>query len=268
MPIDPNDRLALDCARDLERIDAVVTQIINNRQLWDEFKRDPNGVCVQLGLHPPTSPEINDRANRIFYATLTNKALIDFLSEQYSNFSSTQMEDYQSYFVEGLKKGVLQNRVELDLEAADHVFRQPDALKKLYQISLHDLNDRGLFTRHYALEEIDRYIDSLVDAIGKRAPRAELPRLEEWDRSYGVGAEFGVVAEVGPVATVEAVAAATIAIPVEVLGLSEQTTIREQFTRAALGGDIESSRAAATLGRLIDLGADLLLHANTFEASR
>jgi hypothetical protein len=60
------DRLAMYVAKDLERIDWVITQIILDPRTREEFKQDANGVLVRLGAHPPTSIEVNERVNRTF----------------------------------------------------------------------------------------------------------------------------------------------------------------------------------------------------------
>jgi hypothetical protein len=80
------DRFSFDVASDLERIDGAFTRLLGDRNQWQEFLKDPNGVLVKLGLHPPATPEANERANLIFYATLANKRLVQLaLEHRFSN---------------------------------------------------------------------------------------------------------------------------------------------------------------------------------------
>jgi hypothetical protein len=266
------DRLAMDMTDDLERVDGVMGQILNDRGVWDEFLRDPTGVLVRLGLHPPTTPEVNERVNRAFYATLTNKRLLKLAVDHYKDFRASKKSRDQ--IMRGLRKGVIEHPIELDLEAAEHLLSSPDMLRRALSLTLYDLNSKGILERRRTRAELDAYVDKVVDAATARIPIDDHPTLETWDRNYGVGRRFGAsvvefatlvtaatVAEVGGVVTVVAVAAVSVDVVVDGTDPPTKTVL----LRAA-EGDAASIRALAILGRHLDLSGELLVHAHGFEA--
>jgi len=268
-----DDPLSMDVAKDLKRVDEVMTHILKDRELWPEFFRDPNGVLVRLGLHPPTSSKINERANRIFYATLTNTKLIQLLASHYERFrpSADHAKEYADYSMEGLKKGVIQNRVEYDLEAFHHLLDNPDVLREALQLTLHDLNDKGLLQERHERRKIEAYIQKLLKAVRQRLAIAQHPKLEKWDANYGIGAPFGgMFAELTPVSTA--------AVAIEVFGIVTAGFVAyltnwvdgpdmtaEPASSSAAAGDPEGVRIRAILGRLLDFSGELLVYVQNFE---
>jgi hypothetical protein len=259
------DPFSLDVSRDLERVDRVMTQVLSDPAIADEFIRDPSGVLTRLGLHPRTTPDIHRRVNRIFYAVLTNVELISFVLEHFSTFERPS-DDNAAILSDALSRGAVEHSRELDLAAADHFFRQPDALRRMYQLTLHDLNNRRLLQNVYSSEEIDDYVDRLVQSIQERRSIRELPELERWDDHYGVGTGYGVgETEVGPAAT--AIAAVEVGVIVTVwveVDFAGEAVMAENMTRAARG-DPNAARMLATAGALMRLAGEVLVHANNFE---
>jgi len=263
----------MDITDDLERVDGAVTSILKDRALWGEFLRDPNGVFVRLGLHPSTTPEINDRANRIFYATLTNKQLIQLLLKHYKKFRPPRMKKFTDHSLAGLKKGVIQHDIELDFESIEHLLKDTETLRQLLKLTLRDLNRKRVLEKYHQPREIDTYIEKVVAALKARQSIEAHPKLEGWDRNYGIGQAFGgVVVEVSAIATSTALVEAAVVVTalvvvvaiVLVIGV-EQDRSTLALLQAASGGDKESIRAVAILGRLLDLSGELLIHANNFE---
>jgi hypothetical protein len=262
------DPLSIDISRDLERVDGVITTLLKDRSLWGEFFRNPNDVLVRLGLHPPTSEIINERANRIFYAALTNKKLIRLLAAHYGGFKPRQARKFHDFYDAGLKRGVIQHALQFDLEGVRHLLKSPATLRAALKLTLRDLNDKRLLETYHQPGEIDRYIDKLATAIEARLPVDEHPRLETWDRHYGVGRPHGAIfVEVAAVVTLSS--AAELAVVVTAVVVAEVEVTAEGPTvaalRAATEGDRESIRAVATMGRLLDFGGELLVHAHNFE---
>jgi hypothetical protein len=265
MSIEPEDPFGLDLRRDLEQVDRVMTQVISDPSVAEEFVRDPSGVLTRLGLHPRTSPEIHSRVNQIFYAVITNAELVNFVLDHFASFEGP-VEQNQAVLDDALARGEVEHSIELDLAAADHFFRQRDVLRRVYQLTLHDLNNRRLLQNVYSPDEIDDYVERQVEAILDRRSIREVPELERWDEHYGVGTGFGVgEAEVGPIATVgvfvEVGIAATVVIPVGFIGLARDP---ETLQRAARG-DVRAVRMLATAGALMRLAGEILVHANQFE---
>lgn len=256
------DRLSMDITDDMKRIDALMTDIIRDRESWKKFLSNPNGYFISKKVHPPTTKEINDKVNRIFFATLCNKELINFVFEEYKNFKPSAM--HSSTYVEGLKKGEITNDINLDLSAADHILRRPETLKRTFELTFHDLNERGILNKKYSESQIDAYISELVRAVSNRLPICEHPVLEEWDDNYGIGKPFGAaIAEVGPLATAIAVAEFGVAFTawVAIIAAPPMQELFEESFR----GDIAAKQAVSTLSLLYTFASDVALHVHNFE---
>jgi hypothetical protein len=260
------DPLSLDIRRDLERVDSVMTRVITDSAIAEEFIRDPSGVLSRLGLHPRTSRDVHDRVNRIFYATLTNTELLEVILDHYASFQGP-IEESRAALDTSLQRGEIQNSIELDLAAAEHAFQAPEFLRRIYRLTLHDLNNRRLLEGTYSTEEIDAYVERMVDAVQRRMPISDDPTLEAWDDHFGVDTGYGVSRqnEVGVVVTaaapVEVVAIVTVAIPIFLLGVEEPIVLR------AVSGDPKAQRTVATVGAALRFSGEILVHANNFERS-
>src|SRR5512144_89418 len=175
----PADALEMDIRNDLERVDRVVTQIVSDPATGEEFIRDPSRVLVRLGLHPPTTPEIHDRVNNLIYAVLTNVELVSLLLDHFATFEAPVASGIDTTIHnEGLARGVIEHAIELDLAAADHVLRRPDVLRQVYRLTLYDLNNRRLLQNVYTTEQLNQYIDSIVESIQARRSIRDEPKLE------------------------------------------------------------------------------------------
>lgn len=266
------DPLSMDVTNDLKRVDEVLTHLLKDPALWKEFIRDPNGVLIRLGLHPSTSPEIKERANRVFYATLANKRLVRLVLKHYEQFrpSKERMKKQRGQYEAGLKRGEIRHNIEFDLEAFHHILDHPNVLRNALRLSLHDLNEKGILQRAYKRGEIDSWINKTVEAMRQRLPISDFPKLEVWDKNYGVGQRYGMLSleealgvttsiAVEGVVVVTAAVVAVVDVEVEVNGPIVTARL------AAAQGNEESVRAYAILGRLLDFSAELLLHIQNFE---
>jgi hypothetical protein len=176
----------LDVTSDLERVDGAVTQILKDRSVWDEFLRDPNGVFVRLGLHPPTSAEINERANKAFYATVTNRRLIQLLTQHYKDYHIT--EESRHEIIENLRRGKIENPLAVDLAGMEHLLSDTDTLREALRLTLHDLNEKGILEARYPPEDLDNYVEDVISAIFERRAVGDHPTLERWDRHCATAA--------------------------------------------------------------------------------
>lgn len=258
---DRRNRFNIDVAQDLERIDDAFTRLLKDRDTWSNFLLDPNGVMVKLGLHPPASADANERTNKIFYAVLSNRELVQLALEMTEEIQSSESE--HEFYVEGLRKGVIQNRIEYDLRGVNRIFSQTERVRELYQIGLYDINDKGILTRSYSRDELDDYIDRMIRGVQQGLPIRELPTLEQWDRHYGVGTGYGFgEVEVGPVATAaiaaEFAAAFTVAVAIA------PAPVMSTLFREAITGNRESEKALDILSRLYDFASDLMTYVQKF----
>lgn len=264
----PDDPLTLDIRDDLQRVDSVMTRVITDPVIADEFIHDPNGVLARLGLHPRTTREVHDKVNRIFYAVLTNTELMQVLAEHFQDFDTGRDAD-EAVLKEALGRGRVENTLEFDLAVVEHLFLDPDVLKRVYTLTLYDLNNRRLFDNVYTTEEIDEFVDEAVRAIVERRPLRDFPELESWDDRYGIGGEkLGVFPEVGPavtlVALAEGLAFATVVLPVLAFIDGDASVVAEDAVR----GDPEAAIRVATTGALLRFAGEVLVHANNFERRR
>jgi len=187
-----SDRLILDITPDLERVDPVMSRIVGDPVIADEFIRDPSGVLTRLGLHPRTTRDIHDRVNQVFYAVLTNTELLELLAEHYRTFGDTDevrqaAVDTRGRMAAALERGQLDNSLDFDLAGFRHLVGSEDVLRRAFQLMLHDLNNRRILMGVYSSEEINQYVDEITLAIRERRPIREFPVLEEWDANYGIG---------------------------------------------------------------------------------
>lgn len=286
-----DDAFAADIRRDLERVDQVMTHVIADPSTRDDFVRDPVGVLARLGLFPRMTPETRDRNNRIFYAVLQNTDLVRYLQDTFASFRA-ENEDLLVRDAEimqrGLGQGVIAHSPDLDMAAADHIFRDPDTMRELYRLTLRDLNNRRLLHHVYTAEELDTYISDVVESIQQRRPpifgpppldgagttiRKEAQAGVEGGAEVGTGAavatQVNVVAGTNVfvatvtsgIAAVEVFLFATALIPVA----GPEFAARDDVIDAAALGDSEAIRALATAGALLNLAGEMLVHANNFE---
>lgn len=253
-----DDPLSMDVSRDLARVDDVITRILKDRRSWKDFIRDPNGTFVEFGLHPPVSSEENQRINRIFYACLTNDELLRYVLENYRDFEPEGRDEHETVVDAGLREGRIQNDLDYDLQALDHFLKNPEALRKMFQLAIYDLNDRGLLARTYEREEIDRFVESAAEAAVNRQPLRSQPQISDQTMA-------GVV---GPV--VVAVVGAEVGGVVTAVALPELVARRQIYPvlEGALVGDDDDVQRLGILGRLLDFSADLTTYLQNFERRR
>jgi hypothetical protein len=265
------DQLVLDITPDLARVDSVMSRVIGDPQAADDFVRDPSGTLTRLGLHPRTTREVHDRVNRVFYAVLTNTALLELLSEHYSSMGETDearqtISETQEVMSAALQRGELENSLEYDVLGFRHLTGSTDVLGRAFSLVLHDLNNRRILMNVYSNDEIDSYVDELVGAITDKRAIQEFPVLEEWDSNYGIGKEQGgLYLEVGPTVTaavaVEVGLIVTVWVEVDFAGDVIVKAMRSDAAR----GDPTAARALATTGALLRLAGEVMVHADNFE---
>lgn len=263
--------LIVDATSDLKRIDSVMTRIIRDRATWDEFFRDPNGVFVRAGLHPPTTPENNNRANEIFYAVLSNKPLLAQLTRHFDKFrpSRARLSKFERTYLAGLQQGEIRHDLGQDIDAINHLVSHSGTLRTILRLTLHDINRRGILQKKHSRNGIDDYVDRIVNvAVTGKSLRNE-PPLESWDRNYGIGKAYGGLwVEVGPFVT--AAVGVEFAAAVTVFGhpLPPIQPSLDMIAAGARSGDKKQIEALAMYGKLLAFFGELMMHVANFESSR
>ena len=274
MQLKRTDRLFIDASKDLERIDKSITRLLMNRSAWPRFLADPNGVLVEIGLHPPTaSEEVNERVNRVFYAMLANRKLNRLLHKHFESFklAKPKLDKYRREYLRGLGQSVLVNDLDLDLDGINHLLKDEVLLRQVLRIGLQDLNRKQILRKKHSQKELDAYIDEVIDAVSnKKLSTSSMPVLEKWDPKYGIGTLHGLAVwpEVGPGFTAVAVAefVALVTQLVEVGHLTIAThDVHQEFLRKASEGDLRSLNALNMIGRMSDFLGQLMTHAHSFE---
>jgi hypothetical protein len=264
--------LIVDATTDLKRVDAVMTRIIRERSTWDEFFRDPNGVLIRTGLHPPTTPDINARVNEMFYAVLSNKPLLELLARTVKKHRRARAREarFAKVVETGLQRGEIRHDFAQDVAALSSMVGDRRALRNALQLTLHDLNRRGLLQRKYPKKAIDDYSTQIVDVAVTGKSLRRVPALESWDRNYGIGGAFGglwaeVVPFVTAVAFVEIAAAVTVGVDHDLHPIAPDLA---DMTAGARRGDRNQVEALAMYGKLLGFSGELLLHVANFESTR
>lgn len=264
--------LIVDAASDLRRVDAVMTRIIRERSSWDEFFRDPNGVLIATGLHPPTTPEINARVNEMFYAVLSNKPLLNLIARTVKKHRPAKAKEarFAKFYEAGLQRGEIRHAFAQDVDALSSMVGDRSALRKALQLTLHDLNRRGLLQRKHPKKAIDKYIDGIVEVAATGKSLRAVPALESWDRNYGIGKPYGalffeVVGLVTGAAFVEIWAAVTVGVGSDLQRIAPDLAA---MTAGARRGDRKEVEALAIYGKLLAFGGELMMHVANFESTR
>jgi hypothetical protein len=266
--------LIVDVTSDLSRIDRVMTRIIGDRTAWDEFFRDPNGALIKAGLHPPTTPENNSRANEVFYAALSNKPLMNLLTDHFKKLrlSPAKQKKFGNQYLAGLQQGEVRHDLEQDIEGVNHLVSNADTLREVLRLTLQDINERGILQTKHTRRAIDAYVDRITAvAVGGKSLRRE-PPLESWDRNYGIGRAFGgLFIEVGPLVTAGAVVEVAVWTTVVVAVDSDLQLARARRDEISLGarrGDRKQIEALAMSGKLLGFAGELMMHVANFERPR
>ena len=191
------DSLEINIREDLSRVDKVMTRLLFDETSWKKFLHDPNGVLIDLGLHPPTRSDINQRCNAIMFATLSNKPLLELTKESAEGFfrsiqGSPEAAEWSKVYREGLDQARIQNDIDYDMAYIEYILKDEALLRKRLRLAFDNLNRRKLLSKTYDDETLYRYIDATIDAAKQYKDRVEFPVLEEWDDHYGVGRLFGV----------------------------------------------------------------------------
>ena len=189
--VDINAPMLLDVTEDLQRVDGAITRLVKDRTLWREFLANPNGMMIQLGLHPPTSVEINARMNRAMWATLGDRELMQMFEERYRTFSPERLDEIRQYFLDGLREGVIRHNTTYDHQALKHLLDDELATRRILRRTIVLMQEVGALEGRYGDEEIDAYLDRLMEALREGTAVDQHPILESWDDYYGVGRRGG-----------------------------------------------------------------------------
>jgi hypothetical protein len=260
--VDIDAPMFLDVTEDLQRVDGVMTRLVKDRTLWQEFLDDPNGVMIQLGLHPPTTEEINARVNRAMWATLGDRELLQMLEARYRTFSPERLDEIRRYFLDGLREGVIRHDTKYDHQALKHLLDDEVTTRRILRRTIVLMQEADALEGRYGDYEIDAYLDRLMDALREGTPVDQHPVLESWDDYYGVGREGGgqLYGEGAAVVTIF-VAVQGLAYITAVVDVGFWGVVAERSLNDAISGDEEALRAITLLGRVLDLGSEALVHA-------
>jgi len=266
MPTNEEEFLSIEIKEHVAGVDAIMSKIIKDRSMWKEFFRNPAKVLGEMGFKRPPSDENAWRYNKMFYALLTDKDLLQFIHDAglEPHLNGQQVDS----FYDNLKGGQLKYDPEIDVDIVSRLKNNPGIFRILLRLSLTRINNENIFERQYTEEDINRCIDTLLDNARENNSLSEMVRSLPWHDQ--TNEEFHVMAVVPPAiavpVVVEAVACGTLAcvvVPLAESGMAKQSV--ETLQSTAFRGDRDSIKALTTLGLLIEFIGELADHVNEFE---
>lgn len=263
----PQNRLMLDVTKDLRKFDRFANTLIQSKELQRKFLRNPGKVMIELGLHPPTSTSAVAKSNRVLYAALRNKPLIKYVTDYCNKFRQPRGQEkiVRAAFARGeLPKNLDLDRPFLTAALEDEVF-----LRKVFTMSLDDVNRRGILSKTYSPAEIRSFVRKTLQEHKEGKSIKERTKLDEFGPGYGIGYGYGDVlsAEATSISTVavavEGIAGVTVLV-VAPIGVATAMSLDRHFTGAFLS-DREGLRTAATISKLLSFGSDLAAFVDNLE---
>lgn len=254
--------LFIDIAPELSKVDDKFTELLKDREKWSDFISNPTGVMSELGIIPPIPKDQTRKANQIFYACLNNSELVSYVLDLYSDIDKAASAEQVDFHNQGLREGRIRNLENHELGLLSDLIDRPDDLNKIFNLTLHDLNSRGVLHRKYEDNEINEFIDETISALKNKKAIVDLPKLNIENELY-YAQPLGAV--VGPVALAVAVAQVGVAATVAAAVAPPEIGSFDDLAKNAFSGDIESAQALSIMGRLFDLTADLLLYVQGLE---
>jgi len=258
--------LEINIKDDLSRVDKVMTRILFDDTSWKKFLHDPNGVLVDLGLHPPTKSDVNQRCNAIMFATLTNKPLLELTKKSADGFfrslkKNLKAAEWSKTYSQGLDQGVIVNDIDYDMAYFEYILKDEEMLRKRLHLAFDDLNQRRLLTKQYDDKTLYKYIDATIEAAKQYKERVDFPVLEEWDDHYGIGKFYGVAIVSEVAFDITAVVGVEVAFAVTALGLTDHAAEVINPSDVFFHGQYQR---AAVVGQMLKLASDLYVAAQTY----
>lgn len=251
--------LEISVRQDLSRVDTAFNRLIADNELWKRFLRDPNGTLIDIGLHAPTSTDVNRRCNAIMFANLSNRELLRLTAESAESFFASlrrneEAVEWEQHYREGLKEGEVRNLVDYDMAFIRHLHGNPELLKRRYRLAFEDVNRRHLLVRNYKESELHAYIDQCIEASMNFEDDITWPVLEEWDAHYGVGLSFGFAAVAEAAFDFTAFVGVEFAFAITAIGV---IAFADQVDSSTPFLETEQHRHAAVLGELLKMSSEL-----------
>lgn len=265
------DQLSIDVTEAVSGVDAVLNKIIQDRSVWNDFFKNPAKILAEAGYSKPRSDEDNRKYNRIFYAILTNEPLMAHIHSQ--DFCPQMSAEQVDTFHDDLRStGAVTYDAGVDVDIIRRMLNNPSAFKKLLTLSIHAINDEGVFEKRYTKPEIDKTVAKIMANAKAGNSFAELSDVSPWQADEGdaSGGLNRIMAVIPPAVAVPAVAEAVVCgtvacvvVPLAKTGTAKQSL--ETLSASALGGDRDSIHALKTVGLLIEFISELAAHTRNIE---
>lgn len=259
--------LNIEITENVARVDAVMANIIKDRSVWKEFFRNPAKVLGDMGLMRPPSEANAWRYKKMFYALLTDRDLLQFITEH--DFRPHMDAPQVDRFYDGLKAGTVDFDPAIDVDIVGRVKNDPAVFGAFLKIALTRLNTEGIFEGSYDEADIDRCVTTVVGNAKANNSLSEMIKSLPWHGE--TDEEFHVMAVIPPAIAVpvvaEAVACGTLAcvvVPMAEGGLAKQSLETLQ-AEAFIQGDRDSIRALSLLGLVLEFISEMADHTNEFE---
>ncbi len=210
------DTFVIDVAEELQRVDDLFSEILDSEELWNEFVNDPCGVFrkKQITRDTPSSPQDISKQNNLFFHSLLNRELRKYTMQNLRRFhaESLEREKYFSSRLSGMRSGKISHHFEYDKEFVDFLIFEDGLMAETINLCLFDLNNLGLLGDEYDEQSLRDYSRRVVRAAREGSRLSDIPELEEYSLTSGVGPSDSAVAVAVVAVVALAVAAAEVAV--------------------------------------------------------
>lgn len=259
--------LNLEITEQVKGVDAFMTKIIKDRSVWKQFFNNPASVLAEVGFTKPLSKDTEWKYNKIFYALLTDKKLLEFVHD--GDFEPRMDASQVDKYFESLKSGKFEYDPEVDVDIVNRSMDNSGSFRILMKMSLNRINEEGIFSEKYDSKKIDECVDQLMKGVDGNQSLMEMSKTVPWHAEMGEELNHVMVAVPPALAlpvVVEAVACGTLAcvvVPLSEEGLATESV--ENLQAKALSGDKDNIKALSLLGMLLEFISELADHVNDFE---
>jgi hypothetical protein len=182
--------LILDVGEKWQRVDAYVDKLIIDEELQKCFFKNPNKVMSDLGIYHVSSDKPTAITNRIFYAIIANRELMNLVieSRDYVNFQTQQNQSISR----PLKQQGVQNRARSNDHALKPYLKNKNFLRKCMLILLEDLNKKGILNEKLSRKQVMLYVEKIVTHASNGKPFSRKTPLMKYQSPYPIKKEYNL----------------------------------------------------------------------------
>jgi hypothetical protein len=180
--------LILDVGEKRQRADAYVDKLIMDEELQKYFFKNPSKVMSDLGIYHSSSDKPIAITNRIFYAIIANKELMDLVigSRDHIKFQTQQNQNIST----PLKQQAVQNHARSNDLTLKPYLKNEKLLRKCMLILLEDLNKKGILNQKLSRKQVMLYVEKLVAHTSNGKPFDRKTRLMKYKSHHSIKKDY------------------------------------------------------------------------------